>query len=112
MVQFKILLRRPALLRQPYSLSSLKFFIWNFVTEHMPRKLSADQKRTSVHLAVSLQAELERAQRRNWTEFYTGDQSRVLWKNFPKGCWLSLDEELPEWVCEAIGSGKSMLTIF
>jgi hypothetical protein len=31
-----------------------------------------------VQLAVSLQAELERTQRRNWIEFYTGDESREL----------------------------------
>jgi hypothetical protein len=52
-----------------------------------------DQKRTRVQLAVSLQVELEKAQQRNWTEFYTCDECRVLWKIFPKGCWLSLDEE-------------------
>jgi hypothetical protein len=39
-----------------------------------------------MQLAVSLQAELERAQQRNWTKFYTGDESWPLWKNFPKGC--------------------------
>jgi hypothetical protein len=32
-----------------------------------PDKLSDDQKGTRVQLAVSLQAELERAQRKNWT---------------------------------------------
>jgi hypothetical protein len=37
-----------------------------------------NQKRTRVQLPVSLQAELERAQRRNWAEFYTGDDSWVL----------------------------------
>jgi hypothetical protein len=49
-----------------------------------PRKLSEDQKRTRAQLAVSRRAELERAQRRNWTEFYAGDESLVSWKNFPK----------------------------
>jgi hypothetical protein len=32
MLQLEILLRIPALLRQMYAMSSLKFFIWNFVT--------------------------------------------------------------------------------
>jgi hypothetical protein len=32
MLQFETLLRLPVLLRQRYSMSSLKFFIWNFVT--------------------------------------------------------------------------------
>jgi hypothetical protein len=50
----------------------------------IPHKLSGDPKRTRVQLAVSLQAELEMAQRRNWTEFYTDDESRVLWKFFRK----------------------------
>jgi hypothetical protein len=31
MLQFEILLRIPALLRQEYSMPSFKFFIWNFV---------------------------------------------------------------------------------
>jgi hypothetical protein len=91
-------------------MSSLKFFIWNFVTGDGSRKLSDDQKRTRVQLAVSLQAELEKAQRRNWTEFYTDDEPWVLWKNFPKGCWLSLDEELPERARQTIEAEKSMLT--
>jgi hypothetical protein len=59
-----------------------------------PYKLSEDQKRTKVQLAVSLQTEFERAQRRNRTEFYTSDDSTGKGKNFQKGCWLSLDEEL------------------
>jgi hypothetical protein len=33
MLQFETLLRLPELLRQGYSMFSLKFFIWNFVTE-------------------------------------------------------------------------------
>jgi hypothetical protein len=32
MLQFETLLRLPALFRQRYSISSLKFSIWNFVT--------------------------------------------------------------------------------
>jgi hypothetical protein len=40
--------------------------------------LSDDQKRTRVQLAVSLHAKLERAQRRNWTGFYTCDESWAL----------------------------------
>jgi hypothetical protein len=78
MLQFETLLRLPALLRQRYSISSLKFFIWNFLTGDGSHKLSDDQKRTRVQLAVSLQAELGRVQRRNWTEFYTADESWVL----------------------------------
>jgi hypothetical protein len=70
----------------------VKFHDWRCV----PYKLSDDQKRTRVQLAVSLQAELERAQRRNWTECDSGDELRVLWKNFPNGGLLSLDEELPQ----------------
>jgi hypothetical protein len=50
-----------------------------------PHKLSDNQKRTRAQLAISLQAELKKAQRRNWTEFYTDDESEVLWKKFPKG---------------------------
>jgi hypothetical protein len=112
MLQFETLLRRPALLRQQYSISSLKFFIWNFVTGDVPHELSDDQKRTRIQLAVSLQAELERAQRRNWTEFDTGNESRILWNNFAKGFWLSLDEELSELVRQTIGAEKSVLTVF
>jgi hypothetical protein len=93
-------------------MSSLKFFIWNFVTGDGSHTVSDDQKRTRMQLAVSLQAEPERAQRRNWTEFYTGDESWVLCKNFPKGCWLSLDEELPERVGQTIEAEKSMFTVF
>jgi hypothetical protein len=63
-------------------------------------------------IALSLQAELDRAQPRNRTEFYTGDESRVLWQNFPKGYWLSLDKELPERGHQTIGPEKSMLTGF
>jgi hypothetical protein len=43
-----------------------------------PHKLSDNQKRTRVQLAISLQAELEKAQRKKWTEFYTDDESGVL----------------------------------
>jgi hypothetical protein len=43
-----------------------------------PHKLSEDQKRTSIQLAISLQAEFEMAQRRNWTEFHINDESCVL----------------------------------
>jgi hypothetical protein len=43
-----------------------------------PHKLSDDQKQIRVQFAVSRQAELERAQQRNWTEFYTDHQSWVL----------------------------------
>jgi DNA-binding IclR family transcriptional regulator len=49
-----------------------------FVSEDGSHKLSDDQKRTTVQLDLSLQAELERAQRRNWTEFDTGDEFGVL----------------------------------
>jgi hypothetical protein len=65
-------------------MSSLKFFIWNFATGDGPHKLRRDQKRVRVRRAVSLQAEVERTQRRNWTKFYTGDESWALWKNFLK----------------------------
>jgi hypothetical protein len=58
----------------------LEFRNWRWILY----KLSEDQKRTRVPLAVSLQAELERVQRRNWTEFYTGDESWILWRNFRK----------------------------
>jgi hypothetical protein len=78
----------------------------------VPQKLTDDQRRRRVQLAVSLQAELEKAQRRNRMEFYTGDESWVLWENFPNECWLSLDEELPEGVRQTIGAEKSMLTVF
>jgi hypothetical protein len=74
--------------------------------------LNDGQKRTRVQLAVSLQAGLERAQRRNWTEFCTGDESRVSWKNFPKGWWLSLDQELPERVRQTIRTETSIFTVF
>jgi hypothetical protein len=60
----------------------LEFRNWRWA----PHKLSYDQKRTREHVAVSLQAELERAQRKNWREFYTDDESWILWQNFPKGC--------------------------
>jgi hypothetical protein len=86
----------------------LEFRNWRRV----PHKLSGDWKRTRVQLAVSLQTELERTQWRNWTEFYTGGESRASWKNFLKGCWLSLDEELAERVPQTIGAEKSMLTVF
>jgi hypothetical protein len=48
--------------------------------------MSEDQERTKIQLAVSLQTEFERTWQRNWTEFFTGDEFWILWKNFPKGC--------------------------
>jgi hypothetical protein len=74
--------------------------------------LSNNQKRLRVQFAVSLQVELERAQRRNWAEFYTDDESRVLWTNFPKECRLSLDDEFPERNRYSIEAEKSLLTNF
>jgi hypothetical protein len=59
----------------------LKFGNWRWNSH----KLSDDEKRARVQLAVSLQAEHEKAQRRNWTEFYTGNESWSLGANFPKG---------------------------
>jgi hypothetical protein len=60
-------------------MSSLKFFNWNFATgDASPDKFSDDQKGARGQFTVSLQTELERAQRRNWTEFYTGDEWWVL----------------------------------
>jgi hypothetical protein len=70
----------------------LEFPNWRSVSH----QLGEDQKRRRVQLVVSLQAEIERTERRNWTEFCTGDESSGKWKNFSKGCWLSLDEELLE----------------
>jgi hypothetical protein len=93
-------------------MSSLKFFIWNFITGDGHHKLSEDQKRARVQLAGSLQVELERTQRRNWMEFYTDNEYWALQKNSLKRCWLSLDEELPEPVRPMIGAEKSMLTVF
>jgi hypothetical protein len=92
----------------PPSSSSSEFRDWRLVSH----KLSDHQKRSKVQIAVPLQAELDRAQRRNWTKFYTGDKSSVSWKNFAKECWLSLDEELPEHVRQTTGTEKSMLTVF
>jgi hypothetical protein len=77
-----------------------------------PYKLNHDQKWTRRQLAVSLQAGPARAQRKNWTEFYIGNESRVVWKNFSKRCSLSLDEELSERVRRTIEAEKSMLTVF
>jgi hypothetical protein len=78
----------------------------------IPHELNDDQKRTRVQFAVSLQVELERAQWRNWTEFYSDDESWVLPKNFPNGCRLSLEEEFSERVRQTIGVEKSMLKVF
>jgi hypothetical protein len=78
----------------------------------VPHKLSGGQKRTRAQLAVSLQTELERVQRRKWTEFYTGDESEVVWKNCAKGCSLSLDEEIPERTRQTIGAEKGLFTFF
>jgi hypothetical protein len=74
--------------------------------------LNDDQNRPRIQFAVSLQVEFEKSQWRNWTEFYTDDESWVFWNNFPKGCWLSLEEELPERICQTIRAKKSMLTGF
>jgi hypothetical protein len=39
----------------------------------LSHKLNDDPKQTRAQLVVSLQAEFEKGQRRNWMEFYTGD---------------------------------------
>jgi hypothetical protein len=52
----------------------LQFRNWRWVR----CKLSDDQRRRKAQLALSLQAELEIAQRRSWTELYTGDESWAL----------------------------------
>jgi hypothetical protein len=70
---------------------------------------SETNKRTACCFAAGRAWE---AQRRNWTEVCTGDESRVLWKNVPKECTLSLDDRLPERVCQTIETEKSMLTVF
>jgi hypothetical protein len=49
----------------------LEFRNWRWISH----KFSNDQKQITVQLAVSLQSEFERAQRRNWTEFYTDNES-------------------------------------
>jgi hypothetical protein len=66
----------------------------------VPHRLGDDQKRTRVQLAVSLQAELEKAQQRNWTEFYIGDEFWALWKNLPRGSWLNLNDSPNRYVEE------------
>jgi hypothetical protein len=48
----------------------MEFRNWRWASH----KLSDDQKRTRAQLAVSLQAEFEMAQPRNWTEFYISDE--------------------------------------
>jgi hypothetical protein len=45
-------------------------------------------------------------------EFYTSDESRALWMNFPKRCWLSLDEVLQERVHSTISAEKSGVALF
>jgi hypothetical protein len=67
-----------------------------------PQKLSDDQKWKRVQLAISLQGELETAQRRNWMEFYISDGSWASWEKCPTGAWLSLGEEIPERVPQTI----------
>jgi hypothetical protein len=59
-----------------------------------------------------VRVELERAEGKKWTELRTRDESRVFCKNLPKGCWLSLEEDLAERVRQKIGPEKSMFTGF
>jgi hypothetical protein len=75
MLQFKTMLRPSALIRQRYSLSSLKVFISNFGTEDGFLTTRTVMRSEEEQFAVLLQAEFERVQGRKWTDVYTGDES-------------------------------------
>jgi hypothetical protein len=62
-------------------------------------------------MTKSLDFSLIKAQRRNWLRFWTGDESRIVWDNFPTGSWSLLDQDILQRIQHTIGAKKSMLTV-
>jgi hypothetical protein len=74
--------------------------------------LSDDQKADSARQALMLLAALMAAKKRRWFNFWTGDESWMIWVNPLTGSWMTIDGELPQRVRQTIGATKSVLTIF
>jgi hypothetical protein len=55
---------------------------------------------------------LVKTQRRNWLNFWTTDESWIMWDNFSTGSWPPFDQEIPQRIRQTIGAKKLMLTDF
>jgi hypothetical protein len=86
----------------------LKFRHWRW----LPHILSINQKAERAQQAILLLAPLNKAEKRRWANFWTGDESCILCGNPPTGSWMTIDEELPQRMRQTIGADKSMLTVF
>jgi hypothetical protein len=86
--------------------------IWNSIAGDEPPRIERQSETNNSTTCCFASSGTWWAQRRNWMEFYTSDESRALWKNFSKQCWLSLDEALPEWVHSTIRAEKSRVVLF
>jgi hypothetical protein len=58
-----------------------------------------------------LLAALTAAEKRRWSNFWTGDGSWIKMVNPPTGPWMMIDAELSQRVRQTIGARKSMLTV-
>jgi hypothetical protein len=63
------------------SVLRLKFRHWKWI----PHFRWDDDKKKQMSMAKSLEISLVRAQRRNWRNFWTGNESWIMWDNFPIG---------------------------
>jgi hypothetical protein len=86
----------------------LKFRHWKSI----PHFLSEDDKKKRVSMAKSLEISLVKAQQRNWRNFWTGDESWIMWDNVPIESWSPLDQEMPQRIRETISAKRLLLTIF
>jgi hypothetical protein len=86
----------------------LKFRSWRCVLD----SLSDAQKLGRIDGAKLLRVELLAAKRRNWTLFWTSDESWILWSTQRSGSWRAVDQKLPVRMKQTVDAPKSMLTVF
>jgi hypothetical protein len=72
------------------------------------RRLKADKAQQALmHLAAVTVAE-----KRGWSDFWTGDESWIMWVNPSTGSRMTVGEELPQPVHQTIGATRPMPMVF
>jgi hypothetical protein len=86
----------------------LKFRHWKCIPHFLPD----NDKKKWMLMTKSLEILLVKAQRRNWLNFWTRDESWIMWDNFPTGSGPPLDREILQKIRQTIGAKKLMLVVF
>jgi hypothetical protein len=78
----------------------LKLRHWKWISYF----LSDDDNKKWMSMTKSLEISLVRVQRRNWQNIWTGNESWIIWDEFPTGSWSWDNQEIPQRIRQTIGA--------